>query len=126
MTIGVIVFARNNTLWLEKTLWGYMAQTRPADEIIVANLCYSQETADLVCRYKAYLPLLYIRPECQDSSITQIISKAIEACNSDYLVFSDQSTIPRSDFLAAHERDSAKGYFLFSNSVKLRSIGHFA
>ncbi|MCI6200920.1 MAG: glycosyltransferase, partial [Paraprevotella sp.] len=37
MTIGVIISTYNNPRWLEKTLWGYMAQTRKADEIIIAD-----------------------------------------------------------------------------------------
>ena len=33
MTIGVVISTYNNPRWLEKTLWGYLCQTRKADEI---------------------------------------------------------------------------------------------
>ena len=36
-TIGVVISTYNNPAWLEKTLWGYLYQTRPADEIVIAD-----------------------------------------------------------------------------------------
>ena len=37
INVGIIISTYNNPSWLEKTLWGYLYQTRPADEIIIAD-----------------------------------------------------------------------------------------
>ena len=31
INVGIIISTYNNPSWLEKTLWGYLYQTRPAD-----------------------------------------------------------------------------------------------
>ena len=36
-SVGVVISTYNNPEWLEKTLWGYLFQTRPADEIVIAE-----------------------------------------------------------------------------------------
>ena len=48
MTIGIIISTYNNPAWLEKVLWGYMFQSRPADEIVVADDGSNAETKALI------------------------------------------------------------------------------
>lgn len=119
MTLGVIISTYNNTLWLEKTLWGYMAQTRQADEIIIADDGSTAETAALVRQYAKYLPLRHVWQAGKGFRKTRILNKAIMSAKSDYLVFTDQDCIPRSDFLAAHEHNARKGCFLSGGYFKL-------
>lgn len=59
-TIGVIISTYNNPKWLEKTLWGYMCQSRPADEIIVADDGSGPETKALIEAYMGKLPLSHV------------------------------------------------------------------
>lgn len=119
MTLGVIISTYNNPLWLEKTLWGYMAQTRQADEIIIADDGSTGETAALVRQYAKYLPLHHVWQEDKGFRKTRILNKAILTAKSEYLVFTDQDCIPRRDFLAAHEHYARRGRFLSGGYFKL-------
>ena len=60
MTIGIIISTYNNPKWLEKTLWSYQAQQRPADEIIIADDGSKPETRNMVMRYEDKLPIKYV------------------------------------------------------------------
>lgn len=118
-TIGVILSTYNNPAWLEKTFWGYMAQQRKADEIIVADDGSGPETQQLIERYSAYLPLKHVWHEDKGFRKTTILNKALAAAKADYLVFSDQDCVPRRDFLAVHARYAEKGHFLSGGYFKL-------
>lgn len=117
--IGVIISTYNNPRWLEKTLWGYMSQSRPADEIIIADDGSGTETRKLIERYAKSLPIKHVWHEDKGFRKTAILNKAILAAESDYLVFTDQDCIPRADFLAVHERYAAQGRFLSGGYFKL-------
>ena len=45
-SIGVIISTYNNPAWLEKVLWGYLFQTHPADEIVIATMVPKKTPAD--------------------------------------------------------------------------------
>ncbi len=119
MTIGVIISTYNNPQWLEKTLWGYEAQTRRADEIIVADDGSRPETADLIRRFEGVLPIRHVWHEDRGFRKTTILNKALTVAQSDYLVFTDQDCVPRHDFLATHERMAQPGRFLSGGYFKL-------
>lgn len=119
MTIGVIISTYNNPLWLEKTLWGYEAQTRHADEIIVADDGSGPETANLVRSFDGRLPICHTWHEDKGFRKTVILNKALSIAKSDYLVFTDQDCVPRHDFLATHERLAEHGRFLSGGYFKL-------
>ena len=72
MTIGVIISTYNNPRWLEKTLWGYMAQTRKADEIIIADDGSKDDTRQLIERYSQFLPIKYVWHEDKGLSLIHI------------------------------------------------------
>ena len=60
MKIGVIISTYNNPKWLEKVLWEYICQERKADEIIIADDGSTDETRQLLERYKSELPIKHI------------------------------------------------------------------
>lgn len=119
MTIGVIISTYNNPAWLEKTLWGYMAQTRPADEIIIADDGSGPDTRQLIDRYANRLPLRHVWHEDLGFRKTKILNEALRIATADYLIFTDQDCIPRADFVATHERLSRKGTLLSGGYFKL-------
>lgn len=128
MTIGVIITTYNNPAWLEKTLWGYASQDRPADEIIIADDGSGVETEELVKRYAAMLPIKHIWHEDKGFRKTLILNKALLAAESDYIVMTDHDCIPRRDFLAVHEHMARPGTFLSGGYFRLpmetsRAIG---
>lgn len=96
-----------------------MAQTRQADEIIIADDGSTAETSALVRQYAKYLPLRHVWQEDKGFRKTRILNKAILTAKSEYLVFTDQDCIPRRDFLAAHEHYARRGRFLSGGYFKL-------
>ena len=119
MTIGVIISTYNNHVWLEKTLWGYMCQLRPADEIIIADDGSKPETRDMVKKYENSLPIKYVWHEDKGFRKTKILNEALKVAESDYLIFTDQDCIPRNDFIATHESHARHGHFLSGGYFRL-------
>lgn len=119
MTLGVIISTYNHPTWLEKTLWGYLCQTRPADEIIIADDGSTPDTRQLVMQFAAWLPIKHVWHDDQGFRKTRILNQALRAAQSDYLVFTDQDCVPRQDFLAVHAGQARRGRFLSGGLVRL-------
>jgi glycosyltransferase involved in cell wall biosynthesis len=118
-TIGVIISTYNNPRWLEKVLWGYRHQTRPADEIIIADDGSGEETRLLIERYKALLPITHVWHPDNGFQKSRILNSALIAATADYLIFTDQDCVPRRDFIETHLHHAAQGYFLSGGYFKL-------
>lgn len=119
MTIGVVISTYNNPEWLEKTLWGYMAQERPADEIIIADDGSTDDTRQLIQRYADRLPLHHVWHEDNGFRKTKILNEALRTATAEYLIFTDQDCVPRRDFVATHERLARRGCLLSGGYFKL-------
>lgn len=119
MKIGVIISTYNNPEWLEKTFWGYMAQMRKADEIIIADDGSRSDTADLIKKYSEFLPLKHVWHEDLGFRKTKILNEALKVAESEYLIFTDQDCVPRADFVATHEKYAKCGYILSAGYFKL-------
>jgi len=118
-SVGIIISTYNTPAWLEKTLWGYLYQTRPADEIIIADDGSREDTRLLIERFKEKLPIKHVWHEDKGFQKSRILNEAIIASEADYLIFTDQDCIPRKDFIATHVRYARKGYFLSGGYFKL-------
>lgn len=118
-TVGVIISTYNNPAWLEKTLWGYCYQTRPADEIIIADDGSHDDTRRLVESFADRLPIRHVWHEDRGFRKTEILNKALVASTADYLIFTDQDCIPREDFIAVHAAYARPGHFLSGGYFKM-------
>ena len=118
-SIGVIISTYNNPAWLEKVLWGYLFQTHPADEIVIADDGSKEDTRQLIESFKDKLPIKHVWHEDNGFQKSRILNSAILASESDYLIFTDQDCIPRKDFIATHNAYAEKGYFLSGGYFKL-------
>lgn len=116
---GVIISTYNNPRWLEKTLWGYMYQTRPADEIIIADDGSTDDTRRLIESFKNVLPLCHVWHEDKGFRKSRILNLALMQAKSDYLIFTDQDCIPRADFISTHLRYARKGNYLSGGYFRL-------
>lgn len=119
ITIGVVISTYNNPAWLEKTLWGYLYQTRPADEIVIADDGSGEETNQLIRSFQKLLPIKHVWHEDNGFQKSRILNKALLTAESEYLIFTDQDCIPRKDFIAIHETYAETGYFLSGGYFKL-------
>jgi len=120
--IGVIISTYNNPEWLEKTLWGYLYQTRMADEIVIADDGSNDETRRLIESFKGILPIRHVWHEDRGFQKSAILNKAIAAATADYLIFTDQDCIPREDFIEVHARYAEEGFFLSGGYFKLPMV----
>ena len=112
--ISVIISTYNAVPWLEKVLWGYSIQEFTDFELLIADDGSTQETADLIEKFKTQVdfPVIHVWQEDEGFQKSRILNKAIVAANSPYLVMSDGDCIPRKDFLMVHNERKEKGYFL--------------
>lgn len=118
-SVGVIISTYNTPAWLEKTLWGYLYQTRPADEIIIADDGSREDTRILIDSFKDKLNIKHVWHEDNGFQKSRILNSALIASQSDYLIFTDQDCIPREDFIATHIKYAEKGFFLSGGYFKL-------
>jgi glycosyltransferase involved in cell wall biosynthesis len=70
-SIGIVISTYNNPAWLEKTLWGYLFQTRPADEIIIADDGSDDRTRTLIDSFRDRLPIKHVWHEDQGQNPEQ-------------------------------------------------------
>ena len=114
MNITVVISAYNNWEALHWTLMGYRFQTRPPDELIVAEDGKFEEVAQVVRRHAAQadFPIRHLSQDDLGFRKCRILNQAIAAAQGDWLVFTDADCIPRADLVAVHEARARKGMFL--------------
>lgn len=119
--LSVIISTYNQPEWLQKVLWGYEHQTETDFEVVIADDGSSTETKDLIDYFinRSKMKLLHVWHEDNGFQKTKILNKAIEASNTDYLLFSDGDCIPRKDFVETHLKFRKQGYFLSGGYFKL-------
>ncbi len=104
MHASVIFTTYNHPKWLEKTLWGFAAQSWRDFEIIVADDGSGDETRDVVdrARQEMEIPVQHIWQEDDGFQKCRILNKAIVASRGDYLIFTDGDCIPHPNFVRNH------------------------
>ncbi|MEZ4779581.1 MAG: glycosyltransferase family 2 protein [Flavobacteriaceae bacterium] len=112
--ISVIISTYNAIAWLEKVIWGYMAQEFKNFELVIADDGSTEETAQLIKKYQSLssFPIVHVWQEDEGFQKSRILNKALVACNTEYVVMSDGDCIPRKDFLKHHFDKKEEGYFL--------------
>ncbi len=118
-TVGVIISTYNSPAWLEKCLWGYLAQEHKADQIIIADDGSRPDTREMIERYATELPITHVWHEDDGFQKSKILNRAVEASTAQYLIFTDQDCIPRKDFVATHVRHAQRGYLLSGGYFRL-------
>ncbi len=119
--ISVIVSTYNATEWLEKVIVGYQQQLFKNFEIIIADDGSTAETAELIDSYvkTSFFEITHVWHEDKGFRKTEILNKAIQKSNAEYLLFTDGDCIPRNDFLQVHMYKREKGFFLSGGYFKL-------
>ena len=119
--ISIIISTYNAVEWLKKTLWGYSIQDHKNFEVVIADDGSGPETRELLEDFQKELPvpIIHVWHEDRGFQKSAILNKAIEACNTDYIIMSDGDCIPRKDFVAVHDHYRENGYFLSGGYYKL-------
>ncbi|MDH3632695.1 MAG: glycosyltransferase family 2 protein [Gammaproteobacteria bacterium] len=121
MFASVIFTTYNHPRWLEKTLWGFSAQSYRDFEIIVADDGSSDETRAVVESLKSQfdIPIQHIWQQDDGFQKCRILNKAIVASRGEYLIFTDGDCIPHPDFVRNHVELAAKNTMLSGGYLKL-------
>lgn len=121
MFASVIFTTYNHPKWLEKTLWGFSAQSYQDFEIIIADDGSSDETREVIDRVKAEIniPIQHIWQADDGFQKCKILNKAILASSGEYLIFTDGDCIPHPDFVKNHVELAEPDCFLSGGYFKL-------
>lgn len=121
MRIAVIITTYNRPDALAAVLEGYLVQTDPAFEVIVADDGSTEATREVISRYQAGAPfsITHVWHEDRGFRAAAIRNRALAATQADYIVFTDGDCIPPSDFVASHRRLAEPGWFLAANRLLL-------
>ena len=111
---SIVISTYNSTEWLAKVLYGYNNQTYRLFEIVIADDGSNQETFDLIekIQKEVFYPIVHVWHEDNGFQKSQILNKAIEKCNTPYIIMSDGDCIPRVDFVEVHVKHRKQGLFL--------------
>lgn len=119
MNASIIITTYNRPDALAKVLDGLRHQTRPADEIIIADDGSGPETLETVCGFARDFPrpIYHVRHEDRGFRAAEIRNKAIQKSAGDYIVLLDGDCIPTKYFLADHLALAEKGFFFQGKRV---------
>lgn len=119
MDVSVIITTYNHPDALEKVLDGLRHQTRPADEIIVADDGSGSETLATVRRLAREFsrPIHHVWHEDRGFRAAEIRNKAIRKSTGDYIILLDGDCIPTKKFVGDHLALAEKGGFFQGKRV---------
>ncbi len=121
MFASVIFTTYNHPKWLEKTLWGFSAQSYRDFEIIVADDGSGPETGEVIERMQneIEIPLRHLWQEDDGFQKCRILNKAVVASRGEYLIFTDGDCIPHPDFVKNHVELARENTMLSGGYFKL-------
>ncbi|MCL4865918.1 MAG: glycosyltransferase [Gemmatimonadales bacterium] len=121
MQAAVIIATYNWPEALELALLGFAGQRDTAFRVVVADDGSGPETAEVVARVRAETGLAIAHVWHPDRGFrkSEILNRAILACDEPYLIFTDGDLIPRDDFVATHRRLARPGHYLAGMTVRL-------
>lgn len=104
MTVSLIIATYNWPEALELSLMSALNQSQLPNEILVADDGSTEETKQLVEKYKAIskVRLLHVWQEDEGFRLAKIRNRAIAACTGDYVIQVDGDIIMHPDFVKDH------------------------
>ena len=113
-TIAVIVSTYNAHEYLAKVLDGYLGQTRPPDELLVADDGSDSRTAETVSAFasRARFPIRHVWQEDRGYRPARIRNEAVKATSAEYIIFTDGDCVPHRCFVEDHIRVMQPGCFV--------------
>jgi glycosyltransferase involved in cell wall biosynthesis len=120
--VSLVITTYENPRALELVLAGVARQSRPPDEVLVADDGSSPGTCDVIDAFARDrpFPVHHIWQENLGFRKCAILNHAVATSTGDYLIFLDGDCIPLSTFVEAHARASRRGSYLTGSKVWLR------
>jgi glycosyltransferase involved in cell wall biosynthesis len=114
MKLGLIISTYEATLPLGKVLRGFARQSRPPDEVFIADDGSGPETRALIDQWRKDTGLKVEHVWHPHDGFRKVIllNRAVAAATSEYLVFTDGDCVPHDQYLADHERLAERGFWV--------------
>ena len=114
MKVSLVITTYNNPLGLKKAAESANHQTRPPDEVIVADDGSDEKTAEVVKHFAeiAPFPVAHVWQEDRGFRAAMIRNKAITISSGDYIILLDGDCVMNRHFVADHELLSEEGCFI--------------
>lgn len=125
MRVSLIISTYDNPAALRLCLLGVLAQSRPPDEIVIADDGSAEATA-AVLRQPAFaaLPIRHAWHPDRGWRKSKVMNLAIALSTGEYLVGMDGDCIPRRDFVASHLRHARPRRFLSGPLIRVPAAVH--
>jgi glycosyltransferase involved in cell wall biosynthesis len=122
--ISVIISTYNQPEWLDLVLYSYHIQTFKNFEIIIADDGSDAHTKAIVDKfsYETDIDVIHVWQKDDGFQKTKILNKAIEASNSEYIIFTDGDCIARKDFVEIHSKLKRSNCALSGGYFKLTEM----
>ncbi|MCA9138407.1 MAG: glycosyltransferase [Planctomycetales bacterium] len=120
-TTSVIVSALQFPNLLRQVLIGFAHQTYRKFEIVVVQDGRSDQTRAVIESFAVNtdFPVRYVTEVRADDFKTQILNRAVQSAEGNYLIFTDGDCVPRDDFVMEHLRHATPGRFLSGGCCRL-------
>ena len=127
--LSLIISTYNRPEALAKTLAGAALQTRPPDEVLIADDGSKQPTRDLVEAWAKSRPFQVKHIWHEDAGFrkTVILNRTVAAATGNYLVFTDGDCVPQARFIEDHLAVAERGFWVQARRcfVKEKSVPQF-
>lgn len=119
--ISVIISTYNRPNYLAKVIDGFLHQTLPPDELVIADDGSKDDTKLLIDSYKkkSKIPIIHVWHEDNGFRLAQIRNKAIAKASGDYIIICDDDSIPDIHFVEDHNKYKMAGSFIQGHRVLL-------
>ncbi len=114
LKISLVISTFNQPQTLAKALGGARLQTRPPDEILIADDGSDEPTRALVNDFQKTLPMpvRHIWHPHEGFRKTAILNKTLAAATGAYLIFTDGDCVPHPKFIADHTALAEQGFWV--------------
>ncbi len=121
MKISVIVCTYNAPRQLDLVLCGMSRQTRPPDELLIADDGSTAETRNLVSSWSERIgfPVHHVWHVDRGYRKPRIVNESVRRASGDHLIFLDGDTIPHSRWIQDHALAADSRQVLCGRRVKL-------
>lgn len=122
MKASVIINTYNRPHYLGRVIHGYLCQSTAPLEIIVADDGSTAETAELVRSFQqnAAVEIRHVWHEDRGFRLAAIRNRAIAASRGEYVIISDDDTIPSPHMVEDHVEYAENGFFIQGHRVLLK------